>query len=192
VVVGDDVAIFRNEEAGPLSDRAQVALVVRILLLVLAALLAAALLLLELAEELLQRVIVRKVIEAAAETERIILVGNRVDTGFDANRHDGRRNGIHYIGEARNLRRLNVDGIGIGTGTTAGTPVAKAATARPATTEAFIAVLRDKVSLIFLNICELPFRFSSDLRRAKPAMVHHKEDIGHGTLQRTVRPMKNS
>jgi hypothetical protein len=48
----------------------------------------------------------------------------------------------------------------------AGTPVARAATARPATTEAFIAVLRDRTSLIFLNICELPSLLSSDFSSA--------------------------
>jgi hypothetical protein len=74
-------------------------------------------LLAELLEEWLQRI--GKIVETAAveiEGEAIaVFVGNRLDAAFDANGDDGRRDGIDDIGEARNGRRLNLDGFSVGT-----------------------------------------------------------------------------
>ena len=71
----------------------------------------------ELLEEPLQRMIVGKVVEAAAveiEGEAVIVViGDGIDAIFDADGNDGRRNGVDDIGEARNRRGLNLDSFGI-------------------------------------------------------------------------------
>ena len=192
MIVGDDVAIFRDEEAGPLSDRAQSALVLGALGLVLAMLLTAALLLFELAEELLQRVVIRKIIEATAETKGIIVIGNRVDTGFDTNRNDGRRHCIHHIGKARNLRRLNIDGIGVGTGDHSRNTRSQSSDSEAGDDGSLHSGAAGQGVLDIPEHMRVTSSFLVGFAPAQPAMVRHGTDIGRDTLQRTVRPMKNS
>lgn len=83
VVVGDDIAVLGDEEAGALRDRARLVAVVaaRRLAVIVAA---------ELAEEALHRVIVGQVVEAARRLEHVGAgIGGRLDLGLDANGDDG-------------------------------------------------------------------------------------------------------
>src|SRR5690606_6756811 len=111
VVVGDDVTIFGNEEAGALSDGAQRTLAVTVAIgaAVGAILVRAA----EFLEEALERMVIRKLVKATAteiKGEIAGIIGSGLHVRLNANGDDGGRYRIDHVGEARNLRRSHLDG----------------------------------------------------------------------------------
>ncbi len=151
------IAVFGDEEARALGDRTQTTLAFlgMVLLLVLVA---AVLLFAELAEELLQRMIIGKVVEAAAEAEAFIFVGgNRVDAGFDTNGNHGRGNGVDDVGEARNLRSLDGNGFGMGGVDRDGDPGRKHGCGKTGDCGSLQSAAAGQPILNILEHCALPF-----------------------------------
>ncbi len=115
MVVGDDVAVFRDEEAGALSDGAQRAFTFAVAIGATLVFVCAGAT--EFLEKALQRMVVRKLIQTAtAEGKTAAVVRNRLDIGFDADRNDCGRNGINDAGKARYLGCIHLDRCCKGTG----------------------------------------------------------------------------
>src|SRR5690606_8679796 len=62
-------------------------------------------------EELAQLRVVRQTVRPLEHAEAAV-IGGRLHLGLDLDADNGWRNALHDIGEARNLRRLNMNGIG--------------------------------------------------------------------------------
>ena len=114
MVVGDNIAVFGDEEAGPLRGRTQAP---RTTLGTRATLLRTTFhaWTTEFAEEALQRVIIRQILKAAtAKVEgEIAFVGRgRLNVRLDPDGHHGRQDGLHDIAKARHLRRVHFNRCG--------------------------------------------------------------------------------
>ncbi|MNK86820.1 hypothetical protein D3C87_1067400 [compost metagenome] len=113
MVVGDDVTIFGDEEAGALSDGTKRTLAVTVAIrTTLGAILVRTT---EFLEEALQRMVIRQLVEATAakiEGEIAGVIGSGLHVRLYANGDDGGRYRIDHVGEAWNLRRIHLDGSG--------------------------------------------------------------------------------
>ncbi|MCY1235336.1 hypothetical protein D9M72_479490 [compost metagenome] len=107
MIVGNEVAVFGDEEARTLRRRTQATFAMRATATRATALGTVIAARAEFLEEALQRVIIRQVVEAATvkiEGEVVALFGNRIDARLDADRNDGRRNRLDDVGKARHRR----------------------------------------------------------------------------------------